>query len=214
MRFSRKTRDVLASHMAPEDAAVFLDAHPVPPPTAVAGGRRAHAHGESLEAWLTTQHEAARARGLLARMRHVGAPTEPYTDHGRAVRDRRGRLLVVIAGVGPADYQGQLPGGRAVALEAKSREGRLYRADIAPHQQVDLDDCAAGGGLAVLVARLCDVLHAIPWRVVPWVSPRAGRPSIGEGDAGLSRWRVDPRCLLHPLDARWTFYLTALTSGE
>ena len=139
-------------------------------------------------------------------------PTEPHVEGGRVRKDRRGRLVVVVAGVGPADYQGQLPGGRSVALEAKSREGRLYRDEVPEHQAADLDACAAGGGLAVLVARLDGVVHAIPWREVPWCSPRGGKPSIGAGD--VTAWAVDARCLLDPRDARWRFYLEPLAGGR
>lgn len=186
-------------------------------------GALAHARGDELEAWLAAQHARALARGLLARMAHVGAPSEPHIVGGKVQRDRRGRVLAALAGVGPADFQGQLPpercvcgcgwvhGGRSVAVEAKSYERRLSREDIAPHQQKDLEACAAGGGLAVLVARLGGVIHAIPWRDVPWCSPRGGRPSIGAAD--VASWRVDPRCELHPLDAQWRFYLAPLVGG-
>lgn len=121
--------------------------------TAARAGLIARRHGEALEAWLTMQHDRAIAKGLLARMAHVGAPSTPHVVSGRLARDQRGRMLAAITGTGPADFQGQLPGGRSVAIEAKSREGRLSREEIAEHQKADLDACAAGGGLAVLVAR-------------------------------------------------------------
>jgi hypothetical protein len=87
------------------------------------GAALAHARGGELEAWLSAKHERALARGLLAKMAHVGPPSEPHVVGGVLQRDRRGRVLAAITGVGPADYQGQLPGGRSVALEAKSRAG-------------------------------------------------------------------------------------------
>jgi hypothetical protein len=173
-------------------------------------GALAHARGDELEAWLAAQHARALARGLLARMAHVGAPSEPHIVGGKVQRDRRGRVLAALAGVGPADYQGQLAGGRSVAIEAKSRAGRLRLDEVAEHQRTDLEACAAGRGLAVLVARLGGVIHAIPWRDVPWCSPRGGSPSIGAAD--VSAWRVDPRCELHPLDAQWRFYLAPLVA--
>ena len=179
---------------------------------AVTGGARAHAHGGALEAWLDAQFARAIAKGLLARMRHVGPPSEPHIVDGAIARDRRGRWLSAVTGEGPADYQGQLVGGRAVALEAKSREGRLRLDEVPEHQRADLDACADGGGLAVLVARLGGVTHAVPWREVPWCSPRGGRPSVGAED--VRAWRVDARCELHPLDARWRFFLTPLVGGE
>lgn len=186
--------------------------------TRAAAGLVARRHGAALEAWLTMQHERAVAKGLLARMAHVGAPSAPHVVNGRLGRDQRGRMLAAITGTGPADFQGQLPGGRSVAIEAKSREraapreGRLALEEIAEHQRADLDACASGGGLAVLVARLDGAVHAIPWREVPWCSPRGGSPSIGAAD--VARWRVDARCERHPLDAGWTFYLLPLVGGR
>lgn len=173
--------------------------------TAGALARRA---GESFEAWLAMQHDRAIERGLLARMSHVGAPSTPHVVGGHVARDRRGRMLAAITGKGPADFQGQLPGGRAVAIEAKSREGRLYREDVAEHQRADLDACADGGGLAVLVARLDGVVYAMPWREVPWCSPRGGTLSIGAAD--VAAWRVDRGC--ERGGAEWVFYLSALVA--
>lgn len=186
MRFSRKTRDVLASHVAPEDAAVFLDAHPVPPPTAVAGGRAAHAHGESLEDWLRTQHEAARARGLLA---------------GCAMSVRRRSLMWKKAGaretaVGASWWSSPASAPRTTRASSQAGARSPSKRSLARvvcgarkcpiTRAADLGACAEGGGLAVLVARLDGAVHAIPWRDVPWGSPRGGRPSIG---AGTRRWR-------------------------
>lgn len=184
----------------PDDAAAILSTARAP--HRHTGGDLAVRHGDELERWLDAQHQRAIARGLLCRMRHVGPPTK---------RIGPGGTELVVVGVGPADFQGQLPGGRAVALEAKSREGRLRFDEIPEHQRDDLTACAEGGGLAVLVARLNGVTHAIPWFAVPWGSPRGGRPSIGAAD--VASWRVDPRCELHPLDAQWRFYL-APTEGE
>lgn len=185
----------------PDDAAAVLSTARAP--RSRSGGELAARHGEELERWLTAQHERAIAKGLLCRMRHVGPPTR---------RIGPGGTELVVVGLGPADFQGQLPGGRSVALEAKSREGRLGLHELPEHQRDDLDACAAGGGLAVLVARLGGVIHAIPWRAVPWVSPRGGKPSIGAGDVVL--WRVGERAMLDPRDAGWRFYLSALVGGE
>ena len=194
---NRGLRRLLASRMPPDMAAALT---PEPAGARVDGGKAARAHGAALEKWLADQHRTAALAGL-AHVRHVGAP----------VIVGAGGRPTEWAGTGPADFQGQLPGGRSVAIEAKSREGRLTREEIAEHQRADLDACAAGGGLAVIVARLGGAVHAIPWREVPWCSPRGGSPSIGAAD--VAAWRIDARCERHPLDARWGFYLSALT-GE
>lgn len=200
-RRSAFAASVMARHAGhPDDAAAILAT--VRGPRARSGGELAARHGDELERWLDAQHQRAIARGLLCRMRHVGPPTK---------RTGPGGTELVVVGTGPADFQGQLPGGRSVALEAKSREGRLGLHELPEHQREDLDACAAGGGLAVLVARLGGAIHAIPWRAVPWASPRGGRPSIGAAD--VSAWRVDPRCELHPLDSHWSFYLSRLIGG-
>lgn len=201
-RRSAASAAIFARHAGhPDDAAAILST--ARDPRRHTGGDLAVRHGDELERWLTAQHDRAIARGLLCRMRHVGPPHRRTGVGGHEIR---------IVGLGPADYQGQLPGGRSVALEAKSREGRLTREELPEHQRADLDACAAGGGLAVLVARLGGVTHAIPWREVPWCSPRGGSPSIGAAD--VSAWRVDPRCELHPLDREWRFYLAPLVGME
>ena len=64
-----------------------------------------------------------------AYMRKVGAP----------VRVGEGGRPTEWAGVGPADYQGMLADGRAVAVEAKSEAGRLQRDAIKAHQRRDLE---------------------------------------------------------------------------
>lgn len=189
---------VFAQHAHPDDRAAILST--ARDPHRSAGGDLAVRHGDELERWLDAQHRQAIAAGLLVRMRHVGPPTK---------RIGPGGTELIVVGVGPADFQGQLPGGRAVALEAKSRDGRLRFDEIPEHQREDLTACAGGGGLAVLVARLGGVIHAIPWFVVPWGSPRGGRPSIGAAD--VIAWRVDTR--FDPRDARWRFYLSDLIAG-
>lgn len=159
VRYSTQTRAVLARAMAPEDAAVFLAANPAKSGTAVAAGRLADAVGRSLEGWLNDQHLAARVAGL-ANVRKVGAPVVVGRDG----------LPCAWAGKGPADYVGALRGGRAVAVEAKSTEGRFSRRDVPQHQQDDLEHTARCGGLALLVVELRDVgtIYAVEWTAVPW----------------------------------------------
>lgn len=195
-RYSAAAAEVLARHMTPEDAAAFL-AGQARDPRAVASGGRAHARGEALEAWLLAQHQELAARGV-AHVRHVGAPVAVGRD-GQPVR---------WMGRGPADFQGVLAGGRALAIEAKSREGRLSRREIPPHQQEDLFAVHQLGGLALLVVELTTPgealgdlgdLYAAPWVDVPWRASERRR-SVGMatcvdtsqtvGRAELAPWRV------------------------
>ncbi len=166
-----------------------------------ANAAAAQAAGASLEHWLGQQHRVAASLGL-AHVRHVGPPVA----HGGS----RGQHLKVI-GLGPADYQGVLRGGRALAVEAKSRDGRLSRADIPEHQQRDLQRVSDLGGLALLVVevRRAQLIAAVPWAEVPWTvrertlgrgkpSERVERPeTIGAEE--LAAWRVVAGCYLR----RW-----------
>ncbi len=158
-RYSAATRNVLARAMAPEDAAVFLGANPAKSGAAVAAGRLADSVGRSLEGWLNDQHLAARIAGL-ANVRKVGAPVLVNRD-GKPYE---------WAGRGPADYVGALKGGRAVAIEAKSTEGRFSRREVPQHQQDDLERTAKCGGLALLVLELRDErrIYVSEWMHVPW----------------------------------------------
>ncbi len=162
----------------------------------------AQAVGASLEHWLGQQHRAAATLGL-AHVRHVGPPV--------AHSGSRGQHLKII-GVGPADYQGVLRGGRALAVEAKSRDGRLSRADIPEHQQRDLQRVSDLGGLALLVVEVrgAQLLAAVPWAEVPWTvrerrvkragdaEPRVER-SETVGAEELAPWRALAGCYLR----RW-----------
>lgn len=163
-RYSASTLVTLAKAMAPVDAAVFL-AHNAPKsPAAVATGREADAAGRALEGFLGAQHLAALKAGLAC-VRKVGAPVLVGRD-GQPCG---------WAGKGPADYVGALRGGRALAIEAKSTEGRFSRREIPAHQQDDLSRTADLGGLALLVLELRDVpgIYAVEWTAVPWRSTKA-----------------------------------------
>ena len=169
-----------------------------------ASGRVAHARGDAFEALLTRHHDRAEALGV-AHVRKVGAPV---------VVGRRGKP-VEWAGVGPVDYLGTLRGGRAIAVEAKSVDGRLSRADIAEHQREHLDAVAALGGLALLAVEVRGVgLFVCPWPAVPWressrsVAPRKGAAkrvvqSRTVGAEELAPWRVAGEC-----------YVAAFVAGE
>lgn len=180
---------------------------PMPPRADVAdraaraNATKAQAVGASLEAWLAQQHRAAASMGL-AHVRHVGPPVAHGGSHGQHLK---------VIGRGPADYQGLLVGGRAVAIEAKSRESRLSLADIPEHQQRDLEAVERLGGLALLVVEVREVqlIAAVPWTEAPWrVTSRVlrrGTPaerverSETLGAEELAPWRVVAGCYLR----RW-----------
>lgn len=177
--------------------AAALDGLDVPPlvehvanPRRVAGGRLAHAAGDSLERWLDGQHKLARAMGL-GHIRKVGAP----------VVVSRGGKPIEWAGTGPADYQGVIRGGIAIAVEAKSVERRLSRADVRLHQQRDLDAVAQLGGIALLAVEIRDlqVIAIVPWLSVPWTQRSRqidGRTVISHtvGAEELAPWRLRGGC--------------------
>ena len=124
----------------------------------IRAGAVAHARGDAFEDVLAPHHDAARAEGL-ADVRKVGAPV---------IVGRRGKP-VEWAGVGPADYVGTMRGGRSIVVEAKSVDGRLSLAHVAPHQREHLDACAALGGLALLAVELRGRgVYVVEWATAPW----------------------------------------------
>ena len=163
------------------------------------GARRAHARGDAFEALLSAHHERAAERGL-ADVRKVGAP----------VIVGRGGAPKAWAGVGPADYVGTLRGGRSLVVEAKSVDGRLSLAHVAPHQREHLDACADLGGLALLAVELRGKgVYVVEWATAPWrVSRRhvsgtlvQGRdlPAVESRTLGaeeLAGHRVEGKCYL------------------
>ena len=163
-----------------------------------AQGRAAQAHGETFEAWLAGQHAEALRLGVVARLRHVGAPT---------ICDRKG--VPHYVGVGPADFQGTLPGGLSLVMEAKSvgprkdnPGARLVWSDIPEHQREDLDACEKAGGLSVLLYehRPSARRFAVPWGRVPWRARRAGdHGSIGPEECGAFEIAPGESCYLRSL---------------
>lgn len=148
-----------------------LEGTPAPMPPAIAraakggahvvAGHLAHDAGDALESWLSAQHRTAAHLGI-AHVRKVGAP----------VIVGKGGLPIRWAGKGPADYQGALVGGRALALEAKSVAERLSRRDVPEHQQRDLEAVERLGGLALLAVEIreAQVIAVVEWSRVPWAS--------------------------------------------
>ena len=162
-------------------------------------GAVAHARGDAFEDVLAPHHDTARAEGI-ADVRKVGAPV---------IVGRKGKP-VGWAGVGPADYVGTLRGGRSIVVEAKSVDGRLSLAHVAPHQREHLDACAALGGLALLAVELRGKgVYVVEWAKAPWrVSRRhvsgtlvQGRdlPAVESRTLGveeLAGHRVEGKCYL------------------
>lgn len=183
-RMSRKTAEIFARRMDPEDAKVFLEAQDRDSARS-AGSELAQLADHAFMDWARAQHRAARDAGVIGRIRHVGPPV-------RFV----GRGLCEPVGKGPADFQGNLSkkySSRPVAVEAKTRAGRLALSEIPAHQVEDLDECIATGGVSVLLYEhregLTVAQYAIPWRAVPWRSVRKGAgPSIGPEEC--APWRV------------------------
>lgn len=166
----------------------------------VVAGHLAHDVGDALEKWLTAQHKTAAFLGL-GHVRKVGAP----------VHVGKGGAPKAWAGRGPADYQGVVTGGRALALEAKSVGERLSRREIPQHQQDDLAAVERLGGLALLAVEIreAQLIAVVPWTQVPWASKARtldrGKPSeriersetIGAEE--LAPWRAVVGCYLR----RW-----------
>lgn len=185
MKRSRRTVETLALACAPDDRAAFLAAN-LPKETARArGGRVAQAADHAFMDWLHGQHQWAVAGGVVGRIRHVGPPVRFL-----------GPMKCEPVGKGPADFQGQLTrrfGSVSIAVEAKSREGRLTRAEIPQHQVDDLEACELHGGVAVLVYEHREGVRvtqfAMRWSDVPWrVVVKGSGPSIGPEEC--APWKV------------------------
>lgn len=164
----------------------------------------AYASGESLEAWLAAAHDAMRRAGV-ADVVKVGPPVAP-TRIGR-------RVLFVATGTAPPDYLGTLAGGRAVAVEAKRRSGRLHRESVRAdgvacrdgidaHQREALAAWERIGALALVFVEFrrarATTRHAVPWSALEslWVA-RDGVRSVGPRE--LAAWVVGEGAYL----ARW-----------
>lgn len=192
-RMSQRSAEVFARQLPEAERADYI-ASVVPDAARSLGSRAANDADHAFMAWMRGQHQAAKLAGVLARMRHCGPPV-------RFV----GRGLCEPIGTGPADFQGQLTrryGSLSVAVEAKTHEGRLSWHDVLAHQRDDLDDCAAEGGVALLVYEHRDGSalrrFAVPWRDVPWTE--RSRTVVGRvqrskttGPDELAAWEVPAR---------------------
>jgi len=152
------------------------------------GGVEARRAGDAFERWVAAQHRAALMAGDLAWIRHV-SPAVKWVGSGNKAR-------VIVIGDACADFVGMAKHGRAVVVEAKSRVGRLGKAQLLEQQVEQLDATAHGGGLALLLVELRHLKeapagprYAVPWAEVPW-SARGG-----VGHAELAPWLVDERDL-------------------
>ncbi len=157
-----------------------------------ARGALNQAAGRRLEDAIQLGLVIARQQGVVAWWHHTQALFRPVGA---------GRFLPVAAGL--SDYVGQLRGGLALAIEAKSTEdGRLYRSAITEAQQQHLAACAAGAGLAVLAVQFRDTpgwpLYLVPWAEVPWVRKRTA-DSLTAAGLEVAGWRASTQDLLGPL---------------
>lgn len=210
---SRKSADVFALMLPAEERVAYVEAvAPEKSGARVAGGKAADERGRAWERHVAAEHAAASGLGI-AHMRKVGAPVQVGT----------GGLPVGWAGPGPCDYQGFIRAGgawwRPVACEAKSREGRLQRDDVDPHQRRDLELVERVGGLALVLVELTDDgvplgTWAVPWAEIERLWKRSTRAKPGkagsqrEGDyivsnsvgpEELAGWETTPGCYLR----RW-----------
>ena len=182
---SRRSAEVFAQQLPPEERAAYVDAvAPEKDGARVAGGRLAVDHDAALMRVCRDQHRLAHTAGL-AKVRHVGPAHQRTGPGGQEIK---------IVGKGPADFQGAIRADlgqhwRLLAVEAKSREGRLQRHDIETHQQEDLAWVEAVGGVALVVIELHREdgvslgTWAIPWRELETRWKRTSRARPVKADA-------------------------------
>lgn len=127
-------------------------------------GRAAKSAGSALESLLALHHVRAREQ-TIADVRKVEPPVRRLRSLGG------GQFVAVYAAKSGCDYRGILRGGLALTIEAKSGNGEsLARSEFTPAEVLDLDECAALGGISIAVWYRSDLraLYAIPWQSMPW----------------------------------------------
>lgn len=153
---------------------------------------RAGAAGKAWEKLLEDHHDMAIKRGLLICM---------DKQQSRKVPKRvRGQVVYRDVEAHGADWIGMRPGGRYVALEAKSiADARLPLDALTDKQRKHLNLVAAGGGQALLAvefrsaeSRRCPGTAAvlrcvIPWEQVPWRMVRTAKAVYAEDCAA---WEI------------------------
>lgn len=202
---SRRPNALDTLRAAALDGVVGVAPLPAPPTkdgARVVGGHVARGRGDAWERELDAYHVEAAAAGI-AHLRRVGPPH---------VRTGPGGTEIKIIGRGPADYQGAIRGEsgrpwRLCAVEAKSREGRLQRHEIEPHQRDDLAWVESVGGVALVLIELHDDrgvslgTWAVPWGVLETLWRRTSRKraatdasveSASVGPEELAGWAVPP----------------------
>lgn len=156
------------------------------------GGAVARWAGDNFEQWNAAQLTMAQHQGIIAWWRHI-SPRVRWVGRG-------GKVHPVVTGEAAADYVGQLVGGRAFVIEAKTRrlaDGSFYQREVEPQQLAHLQACAQGGGLALLVIEfrteaLQLLRYAVPWLETPWQKKNVGlfiNPDV------LAGWGVEPNGL-------------------
>lgn len=151
-------------------------------------GREQQRIGATFEDWLDAHHAEARKRGILA---HV----EKTEAHAKVIR---GQLTYTKPGV--ADYCGVLDhGGRALAVEAKSTQGKRFNESaVEIKQQQHLSAVARAGGLALLLVEFRGVKverFAVPWLGIPWSMQKTAM-SVSADEIRPFGWLIVGDCYL------------------
>lgn len=133
--------------------------------------RTAQSAGAALETLANLHHTRAREQGL-ADIRKV----EPPVRRLRSLAG--GQFVAVYAAKSGCDFRGTLRGGKALAIECKSGDGEsLAHSEFTAAEVLDLDECAALGGLSIVLWYRRDLrsMYAIPWQSMPWKKSGRGQ---------------------------------------
>lgn len=139
--------------------------------------------GKAWEVIIGEQHERYRRDGLadIVKIENPSTPLEPPRRRSESELARFGRGgPVMLCRPEPGkhvDFSGVIIGGRACRLEAKqSRDDRIDRAAVRPHQVERLNRCDELGGFAAVLVLLPSGMWVVPWlHWTPARDPRTGK---------------------------------------